>query len=160
MRSVKTIGLAVGLVLVLAVGGALYYFLRNLDSLVADAIERYGSEATGTAVTVDSVSIELREGKGSVRGLKVANPPGFDEPYAITWNEVSIDIDTGSIRSAPPYVVDAVRIDAPEVVFAVNGQGRVNLRELQQRIASSTITSGRSAPASDSTTWRMVEPCS
>ncbi len=62
-------------VLAAVVAVALYLLLTNLDRIVAAAIGKYGSEATGTKVAVSSVRIELSEGAGSIRGLSVGNPP-------------------------------------------------------------------------------------
>ena len=56
---------------------AVYLLLSNLDSLVERGIEKFGSEAAGTKVSVDRVAIDLRQGRGSILGLTVANPPGF-----------------------------------------------------------------------------------
>ena len=44
--------LAVLVILVLAVAGGVYYITSNLDHLVKAAIEKYGSQATHTAVKV------------------------------------------------------------------------------------------------------------
>lgn len=130
-------------VVIVAVAGAAVWLLDNLNGLVADAIETYGSEATGTPVRVASVDIRLREGRGTVRGLEVGNPDGFATPNALTWDEVTIDIDPSSLR-ASPYVVDEVRIEAPVVSFAINERGQANLRELQKRLRGG---SGSSQPA-------------
>lgn len=128
----RIVGIIAGVLLLAGIVIAVL-LVRNLDSLVADAIETHGSRAAGTAVSVDSVEIRLREGRGTIRGLTVANPEGFSQPHALTWDEVSIDIDPASIP-APPYVLEEVRIEAPEVTLVVDERGRVNLRELQQRI--------------------------
>lgn len=121
----------VGAVVLVAVVAIAVLLVSNLDSLVADAIESYGSRAAGTAVSVDSVSIDLRAGRGTIRGLTVANPEGFDEPYALRWGEVTVEIDPASLSSSP-WVIDEVRIDAPKVTLAVDDRGRVNLRELEK----------------------------
>lgn len=122
-------------VLVLVVGAALVYVYGNLDAIVARAIETHGSRIVGTEVTVGSVEVRLSEAKGTIRDLRVANPEGFDAPHAFAWDEVTIDIDTGSL-SGEPWVLDAVRIAAPEVVLAADATGRINLRELQRNLAS------------------------
>lgn len=124
--------IVVGIVVVVIIGVAILV-MGNLNSIVADAIETYGSQATGTAVSVDSVDIELREGRGTVRGLSVANPEGFAEPNALTWGEVTIDIDPASVTS-PPYVVDEVRVEAPTASLVLNERGEMNLRVIQQRL--------------------------
>ena len=74
MKRIILFFLAVVVVAVIAGGFFLY---RSLDALLVAAIEHYGSEALGTSVQVDTVSLELQSGKGTVRGLRVANPEGF-----------------------------------------------------------------------------------
>lgn len=121
-------------VVLLALGAAIAYLLTNLDAIVERAIETYGSQATGTRVSVGSVDIALREGRGSVRDVAIGNPEGFASDDAMVWEEVTVDIDTGSLRDQP-YVLDAVVIAAPQVVFEVDDGGRANLRVLQDRLA-------------------------
>ena len=73
----KKIILGLFLVILIAIAGGLYYVLSNLDALVEAAIEKHGSEATQTAVLVDSVKIDLASGAGGISGLTIANPKGF-----------------------------------------------------------------------------------
>jgi hypothetical protein len=57
--------------LLLAVG--LVFLWTNLDWIVKNAIERYGSQALGTAVRVDHVSLSPTKGSGESAGLTIAN---------------------------------------------------------------------------------------
>ena len=61
------LAVAIGVALVGAL--LLYAVVSTLDTLVARAIESYGSAMTGTAVRVGSVNIDLAEGSGTIRGL-------------------------------------------------------------------------------------------
>ncbi|MDH3311484.1 MAG: hypothetical protein OEM95_12535, partial [Gammaproteobacteria bacterium] len=74
----KKIILIFVLVLVAAIGAGLYYLFTNLDAIVKAAIEKAGSQTTQTAVRVDSVKIVLSEAAGTIKGLSIANPKGFD----------------------------------------------------------------------------------
>ena len=56
----------IGVVVIAAV--AIYFVVSRLDSLVEAAIERYGTEIAGVPVHVGSVSIALRDGRGTIRG--------------------------------------------------------------------------------------------
>ena len=76
----KKIILGVVLIVIVAIGGGVYYVLNNLDDLVKAAIEKHGSAATQTSVRVDSVKINLLEGSGGISGLTIANTSGFDMP--------------------------------------------------------------------------------
>ena len=64
----KKIILSFVLILIVAIAGGVYYVLSNLDNLIKEAIETYGSEATQTAVRVESVKLKLTEGSGGITG--------------------------------------------------------------------------------------------
>ena len=85
----------------IAIAVAVFYVLTNLDSLVKAAIEKYGSEATQTAVRVDKVRIKITEGDGAIYGLTVANTKGFDLAHAISLGETGLGIDLKSIKDEP-----------------------------------------------------------
>ena len=73
----KKILIGVFVALLLGAGAALWFLSSRLDSLVAGLIEQYGSQIVGTPVRVGSVAIDLRAGRGTIRGLRVANPEGY-----------------------------------------------------------------------------------
>jgi uncharacterized protein involved in outer membrane biogenesis len=133
---------AVGIV----AGGAAAYLWVNLDNMVKTAIERDGSEKAKTKVTVASVNISPFSGKGSIKGLKVANPPGFNKENAVEVDSATIVIDLKSLRG-PHLVIDQISIDKPRLnVQAENGE--VNLLQLQKNLESSeTKPSGNAEEA-------------
>jgi uncharacterized protein YoxC len=75
VKALKTTLIILALLLVvLAVG--VVWVLRNLDDFVLGTIEDTGSRLTGTAVTLDSVELDLAAGSATLKGLVVDNPPG------------------------------------------------------------------------------------
>jgi len=122
----KRLLLIVGAAVVLGVVVSVYITLTALDSLVATAIETYGSEITGAPVSVGSVSIELTEGRGVIRNLRVGNPEGFSDADAFRLGEIELDIDTASITSQP-LVIEALVVHAPEALYELDAGGRSNL---------------------------------
>ena len=50
------------------------FVLSNIDTLVQEAVEEIGSEATQAKVTLDEVDISITSGTGALRGLTVGNP--------------------------------------------------------------------------------------
>ena len=135
-RKLITAGV-VGLAVVLA---AVIYLWTSLDSLIADAIEHYGSQATGTAVGVDSVDISLGQGRATVSGLEVDNPAGFATAYAFALDDISVDLDTKTVWSNP-VVIDEIRVQAPRMNYEVNQSGKINLKEIKDHLGS-----GQKAP--------------
>ena len=130
------------LLVVVAIGAGLFYVLNNLDSLVKNAIEKYGSEATQTAVRVESVKITLKEGSSVINGLSVANPAGFEAKYAFSLGKIGNKISIDSLGK-DVLVIDDITIRAPEVYFEVNKKRQTNLNELKKNLLGT-------APASTS----------
>lgn len=135
MKKVVIGGSVALLVIVIAV--ILSYVLTNLDSLVAKAIEKHGSQVTGTSVHVSGVDLSLSEGRGSIEGLSVANPQGFHGAQAFQLGNITIDLDLESVRSNP-VVLDQVRIQAPVIHAEIAKDGKTNIGELRHRIEAST----------------------
>jgi len=124
----------VTLVILIAVG--VYVVLSNLDSLVKAAIEKYGSEVTQTAVRVNRVKIDIKEGSGGIFGLTVANPKGFESKQAFSLGETSIKINLDSLRK-PVIVIDAVTVRAPKIAYEMNAEREGSLNKLYDNISKS-----------------------
>ncbi len=118
------LGVVVGLVVVVVAG--VLFLGSNLDGIVADAIETYGTRLTGTKVSVGSVSVQLREGRLTIRDLRVANPEGFSNRDALALGRLVLDIDPASLRKEP-YVVDELLSEAASMIYEVDAKGRRNL---------------------------------
>jgi hypothetical protein len=136
----------VALVAVILVGAGVAvgtYFLSNLNSLVAGAIEKHGSQVTETQVDVSGVEISLREGRGSIRGLRVANPDGYAAPSAFSLGHITLDLDLGSVRE-DPIVIDEIRVQGPLIHAELTQSGSSNVDELRKRVQAYTSGSSNS----------------
>lgn len=85
----------------------------SLDYLVKSEIESMGTEMTQTSVTVDNVSVSPFSGSGTIEGLKVKNPDGFESEYAIVIQNFDISIDLGSILT-DTLVINEILIGEPD----------------------------------------------
>lgn len=128
----KAILVVIVLVLV-AIAGGLYYLYANLDSLVAAAIEKYGSQTTQTAVRVDNVSIQPTAGSAKIGGLTIANPKGYSTPYAFTLKNIGTRVDFQN-SNRDKIVIDEITIDNPEVFYEINKDRQTNLLELKDNL--------------------------
>jgi hypothetical protein len=147
----KKIGIGV-VVLLLIVGGAAWYLLSNLDSIVKAAIEKYGSEATQASVTVDSVKITLSSGEGTLSGVTVGNPKGFATSNAMTLGSVTVKLDSSSVTGSGPIVIKEIDVNQPQVIYEV-GNGGSNLQTIQknaQEYAQSMSSGGASGASTSS----------
>jgi len=140
------LGLGIFVVLVIA---AVFLLLSGLDRIVAAAIEKYGSEASGTKVGVSSVRIDLKDGKGSVRNLSVGNPAGFSTPDAFRLEDISVAVDTGTV-TGNPVVIDRVTIRAPRITCEIDRQGRSNIELLKKRLAGASPEGSSGGTGGDS----------
>lgn len=140
----KKVLIGAGALLVLLIV-AVTYVWTNLDSIVKDSIQTYGSQATKTAVRVDTVKLELTDGRAQIKGLTVANPPGFTDPNIFSLGEISTKIDIKTINQNP-IIIDEILIKAPVVVYEINKAGVANADVLKENVGGS----GSSKAESDS----------
>ena len=140
----KTI-LIIASIAVLALAIFLWRVIANLDSIVAGMIENVGSDVLKTKVSVSGVSINLKDGKASIAGLSVANPPGYSNVSIFELNGIEVDLKLGSIGK-DVLVIESIRVDNPKVVFEGDEDGGSNMQTLLDNIDS--------APAGDSTSGK------
>jgi uncharacterized protein involved in outer membrane biogenesis len=134
-----------------------FSLLSNLDSLVAKAIEKHGSEATQTSVRVSGVDISLRDGRGSIKGLQVASPDGFEARTAFSLDDITVDIDIKSVRE-DPVVINEIRIQSPVVNAEITKTGASNIDELRKRVQAYTSgTAGESGESGRQTKRIRIE---
>ena len=127
----RKILIALAAVLVLVIGGVVF-LASNLDGLVKTAIEQVGSKVAGVKVSVAKVAISIKDGKGSIEGLTVDNPPGFKTPHAISLGAIAVELDTASVTKSP-VIIKTISIAAPEVSYEVSGQGS-NIDALKKNV--------------------------
>jgi hypothetical protein len=128
--------LILGALALVSIGAAvsLVLLVSSLDRVVAFAIENYGSEIAGANVQVESVEIRLRDGEGTIRGLRVGNPDGFGTDDAIRIEKITLGIDIASLRDRDPIVIDMLDVTAPVVKLVLDGRGRSNLKAIEQNV--------------------------
>lgn len=129
---------------VLAVG--VLVLVARLDDIVRGFIERRGSALTGTAVRIESMEISLASGRATLRGLTVANPPGFTSPNLLSLEAVEVGVEVGSLL-ADPLVIDAIHIVAPRVFYEVNADGTANIDVIRRNVEAQRGTSTEGAAA-------------
>ena len=134
MKAIKIIGgLTLGLIAILALVS--YFFLSNLEGIVKDIIEDVGTEVTGTPVSLSSVKIDLKTGKGKLRGLTIANPKGYKSDYALKLDTIVVRISPKSLTQ-PVIVINQVKIDGAKLNAEQRGQ-KTNLSDLLENMEKS-----------------------
>ncbi len=105
------------LVVVVGIAAAGFFWLSaNLDGIVIGVVERAGTDATKTKVSLDAVDLNLAAGEASMRGLQIGNPSGFESENAISLGVISIKVDTSTLNK-DVIVIEEVLIDQPIVAY-------------------------------------------
>ncbi|TVS15837.1 MAG: hypothetical protein EA417_12245 [Gammaproteobacteria bacterium] len=138
----RWLGILVGVIVVLAVI-AVVVVTQRLDGWVKDGIETYGPQYTGVAVTVDSVSLSLLSGRGAIRGLRVANPDGYDGDYAMQVGRIEIALRPLGVLD-DPVIIDVIEIEGAEV----HAQSR-DLRDTNLQVILRNVRAATPPPAED-----------
>ncbi|MEP7070320.1 MAG: hypothetical protein ABI789_13820 [Usitatibacter sp.] len=119
-------------VLAVLIAGGVYWAYNSLDVIVKMALEHYGPDVTGVPVKVGEVKLSMSDGRGSLKGVEIGNPPGFSSPRAARLGEISVALDPATIR-APLVRVHEIVIDAPLITYE-RGKGATNLDVIQKNI--------------------------
>jgi len=108
----------------------------SIDGIVKGAIESTGSKVLGTQVTVQNVALSLFDGRGTIKGLVIANPTGFKEPYLFKLGTVNVAVSIPSLLS-DTIVVNNISISHPTVMFETNANTS-NIQTVLKHIEQST----------------------
>ena len=139
----KRIALIIILLLLVAAGAAVFFLYSSLDSIAKAAIEKIGSEVTGTPVRVDKVKISPMNGEGSLRGFRVENPEGFHRSSAFQFDEISMKLDVATL-TRDPVVIEEIVIQRPQIRYEI-GARDTNVGRIQKNVESRTA--GQTVPA-------------
>ncbi len=136
MKTVLKVFLGIFVVLLLLVGGGLYYVFTNLDAIVERGIETAGSSAAGTAVEVDSVDVDLLAGSATIHGFTLANPSGYSDAPMLSFDELGVVIDIASMsRDSGTISITSITSRNPHLLYETHG-GVSNLDVVRERLAS------------------------
>jgi len=129
----------IGLVLFVAVAIGVVFFA--FGSILKTGIETAGSSVLGTAVTVNSVGVSALSGSGGISDLRIGNPEGFNEPYAMELGSLDVKVNVGSVFS-DTIVIDSIVIQRPEITYETRITSD-NIRTLLENLSGG----GDQAPA-------------
>lgn len=124
------------LILAAVVAATLFWLSGNMDNLVRDAIESYGSDMTQAKVSVGAVNISPRNGKGTISNLTIGNPAGFKTTHALKVGQVEVEVDIASLTQ-DVVLIRRIAILAPDVIYE-KGETLTNFDAISQHIASAT----------------------
>jgi len=131
----KTIKYILGGFLVLLLAG-FTVLAFTLNGLVKSGIERTGTELTQTGVSVEQVSINPWSGSGTIEGLRVRNPEGFESEHAIVIQNFEVSLDIRSIFS-DTLIVNEIILTEP-AILVIQKVPQNNLRMLMRNMDEAT----------------------
>ncbi len=102
-----------------------------LDRIVTAAANRMLASSFTVPAHVDSVSLGLVTGTVVVKGLRIANPPGFSQPDFLALRRGEMGVRLASLRT-DEIVVDRIRTDGLTVRLEKSGS-RENTGEIFPR---------------------------
>ncbi|GHE81600.1 AsmA family protein [Thalassotalea profundi] len=138
-------------VILMLLGGALWFLADgSLNEFVKSQIEKVGLSVTEQKVSVDTVDIRLTEGAGTIKGLKLPNPTGYDYSNAFTLGETTLDLNLSSLTKEP-IIIDAVIIKAPEAFVQLKADGSSNIKDLIDIMNKNIGSNSAEVETSDST---------
>jgi len=111
----KKIILSLLLIIVIAGVGGAYFLIQNLDTLIAQTIEKEGTESLGSKVSVGQVTTKLKEGQATISNITIANPAGYNKAHALSLNEISADVDYAE------QVITQITINQPIINAELKG---------------------------------------
>jgi len=108
----------------------------SIDNMVQSSLESTTAEVLNTSVDVESVSISLLNGSGTIKGFTIHNPEGFSDKPAAKLQEISIRMKLSSLLS-DTVIVEEVRVRKPELYYEQKATGN-NFDALTGNMGSSS----------------------
>jgi len=97
----------------LVVAGVVIVFIF-LDTIVGKGIEAACTKALGVETSVGLVRVGLVTGTFSIRGLRIANPPGFETDHFFSLDRLHFEVPPKSLREET-IVVRLLELDGVDV---------------------------------------------
>lgn len=104
------------LALVVVVILAVFAVGMFLDKAIKSGVETFGPKLTKVDIKLQSVSLSLLSGSGTIKGLVVGNPEGYKTPSAINIGVASLSLKPRSLLS-DKVVVKSINVQGPEITF-------------------------------------------
>ena len=102
------------LVILLIIGGGAFYLANSYEAIVKNLVHKYGSQVTGTDVSLEGFKISLTDGEGRIKKIVVANPKGYKSPHFISLDGITVKVNIKSLAS-DTIIIDSIVIDKPSI---------------------------------------------
>jgi hypothetical protein len=113
-----------------------------MGSIVKKGVETAGPQITKTDMKLESASVSILSGAGSINNFMLGNPQGYQTPQAIKVGKVDLAVRPGSIFS-DKVEIRHVRVRSPDITFETQGVNFManNLNTILQNVQAVAGTS-------------------
>jgi hypothetical protein len=116
----------------LAIIALIFFGSTFINKTVESAINTIGPKVTQTEVAVEQVNFSLTSGSGTLTGIKVGNPEGYQKENIFELGEIQVDIRPSSLTS-DTILVEKIYINSPKISYEKTLQGS-NIKDLLNNI--------------------------
>ncbi|MFA6479546.1 MAG: hypothetical protein WCV67_14595 [Victivallaceae bacterium] len=128
----KVIGISILIFTLIVIGGVVVLFMA-LNSIVAEGVRTFGTQATGTRVELQSVNISPFNGSVELKGMYVANPQDCQSKNAFVLGHFYVDMKLASLFT-DKIIINNIIIEDIAVDFEPSVSKGSNLHEIKNNI--------------------------
>lgn len=144
-KLIVRIVLVLVILLVLVAVGSFFF----LGTIVKSGVEKVGPRVAKVPVKLDSATISLFSGSGTLKGFVIGNPEGYKTPEAMKLGSVSLSIAPGSVLKEKKHI-RSIKVEGPEITYETDLKGS-NLGKLLDNVGGSA-EQDKKAPTKDQQT--------
>lgn len=130
----KKLIVGVLILLALAVVGLQVFLAYGLTDSLRKWVLPMVKERFQLDVAVERVSVNLLDSSVSMRGIQVANPPGYQEPQVLTVRRSGVRIGLPALFRGRTAEIRKMNVKGAELVVVRNAAGQVNLQQISEAI--------------------------
>ena len=127
-------------VLVIAVIATLTYFFFPLETIVKKVVNKYGSEVTGTDVSLKGFNLSPMNGTVEIKEITLANPNNYKTKYAVKLGNIRVKVNMDSILT-DNIIVDEIMVDEPIISYEMMSLTQNNISDILNNINKFTASS-------------------
>ena len=99
------------------------------DPVIKFSVTSIGSWVTGVDIAIDEFDTSLFKGSATIKGLRIGNPAGFDEPNMLEMENFHADIDIASLFTKE-IVIEDIQVTNLNFNAEFNRQSKFNVTTL------------------------------
>ncbi|MGB0371184.1 MAG: hypothetical protein ACPGN3_07500 [Opitutales bacterium] len=125
----------IGLAVLFVVGVTVVVIAASMfvGSVIKEGVNTLGPEITQTELSVEGVSVSPFTGGGSIKGLLLGNPEGFDGEQAMSLEKLDVAVDLGTLFSGEAIRIKKIHLKAPSFAYEKSLRSS-NIAEIQKNI--------------------------